>query len=93
MNMATIAPMMQDIAVVLSSDQPVGVHASACQPQTTTTDTARTDTIEIAEPVFLGQEMIPSTVRHRPHDCQMDSPHESIEDRPEWAIDSAMAVT
>ena len=71
----------------------VGVHALASDPETVTSDTALTDTIEIAETLSRSRQPIPSAVRSQPNDSQMDSPHEYIEDLPEWAMNSALVAT
>jgi len=71
----------------------VGVHALARGPQTVTSDTALTETIEFAETLSRPRQPIPPAVRSQPNDCQMDSPHRYIEELPERAMGSAPLAT
>ena len=70
----------------------VGVHALARGPQTVTSDTALTDTIEIAETLSRPRQAIPSPVRCEATDGQTDPPHEYTEEVPESALNSALVA-
>jgi len=71
----------------------VGVHALACGPHTTTSDTALTDTIDITEAPSRFRSQTPSPVCRQPRDVPTDSLHEYIEELPECAMDSALVAS